>query len=139
MNTIFRTSSFRAFLGVGGIFGLGILALRSAGATPVDVGDLAPVYAEPAERVEVRALGSGMTLGEVLAEALDAGEQNRLLMAFREQASPRRMRTGTEIMLRYQDGSAGAGEWLRGVDVALTPDETVRLTRSALGTSWRFG
>jgi murein DD-endopeptidase MepM/ murein hydrolase activator NlpD len=52
-------------------------------------------------------------------------------MAFREHASPRRMRLGTEISLRFFPRD----EDLRGVDVALTPDETVRLSREPLG--WR--
>lgn len=114
--------------------GLGVLALRSTTPAPAEVGELPAVYAEPAERMEVRALGSGMTLGEVLEGVLQAGEQTELLMAFREQASPRRMRAGTEILLRYHAEDAGP-DWLRGVDVALNPDETVRLTRSSLGWS----
>ena len=65
----------------------------------------------------------------MLSSNLDFQEQQALLMAFREQASPRRMRVGTEITLRYlTDGP------LRGVDVALSRDETVRLTRT--GGAW---
>jgi murein DD-endopeptidase MepM/ murein hydrolase activator NlpD len=94
----------------------------------LDVGRLPAIEARAAERVEVQALGPGETLGGVLGRTLGPREQNRVLMAFREQASPRRMRVGTEVSLRYRKG-----EGLRGVDVALNPDETVRLTRSDYG------
>lgn len=96
-----------------------------------DAGTLDPVYARPAEDVRVLSLGRGQTLGELLEGAVDGFEQyNALLLAFREQASPRRMREGTEITLRYrpEDG------WLRGVDVAMSRDETVRLRREP--TRW---
>jgi murein DD-endopeptidase MepM/ murein hydrolase activator NlpD len=124
-------------MGIGGVAGLGALYFVPGGAAP-EAGRLDPVYAVPAEELEIRALGSGETLGGVLASALEPGEQQQLLLAFREQASPRRMRVGTEITLRYQPGesvSTAAERWLRGVDVALNPDETVRLTRGELG--WR--
>src|SRR5690606_19593077 len=52
-----------------------------------------------------------------------------LLLAFQEHASPRRMREGTEITLRYLKGD----DALRRIDVALSPDETVRLSREPLG------
>ncbi len=75
-----------------------------------EVGTLEPVVVPPAEALEVHSLGNGETLGEVLEANLDFQEQQALLMAFREQASPRRMRVGTEITLRYlNDGP------LRGV------------------------
>jgi murein DD-endopeptidase MepM/ murein hydrolase activator NlpD len=93
-----------------------------------DVGRLAAVEARPVEWMDVRTLSSGQTLGEVLDEVLDVPEQQALLLAFREQASPRRMKVGTEIALRY-----GRDDLLRGVDVALNADETVRLTREGVG------
>jgi murein DD-endopeptidase MepM/ murein hydrolase activator NlpD len=101
-----------------------------AGGEPPDVGLIPPVVARAAERLEITSLGPGETLGAVLSKALDANEQGRLLMAFREQASPRRMSVGTEVTLRFRRGSG-----LRGVDVALNPDETVRLTRDPYGWS----
>ena len=61
---------------------------------------------------------------KVLA-SVDEIEQHTLLTAFEEQASARRMQVGTEITLRWRT----ADHWLRGVDVALNPDSTVRLTR----------
>jgi murein DD-endopeptidase MepM/ murein hydrolase activator NlpD len=60
-----------------------------------------------------------------------ADEHYALLLAFLEQASARRMRPGTEITLRYRPDD----RWLRGVDVALNADQTVRLVRGAEG--WR--
>ncbi len=100
----------------------------SAGVAP-DAGTLDPVYAQPAEDVEILTLGRGQTLGELLNSQVDANEQYSLLAAFREQASPRRMRAGTEITLRYRPED----RWLRGVDVAVNSDETVRLVREETG------
>lgn len=114
-------------------------ALLGAGAcgdrTP-EVGAVDAVFALPAEEVQVRELGRGGTLGQILDEALSYNEQQALLLAFREQASPRRLREGTEVTLRYLQTSLALDESpLRGVDVALSRDETVRLTR--LGDTWR--
>jgi murein DD-endopeptidase MepM/ murein hydrolase activator NlpD len=96
-----------------------------------DVGLLDSIYAAPAETMHVYALSRGETFGELLDPVMSANEQARLLMAFREHASPRRMRQGTEVTIRYlrEDDS------LRGVDVALSPDETIRLSRSEIGWS----
>ena len=121
--------SLRAALLASGVLGLGALVVSPA---PVpDIGGLQAVFAEPAELAEVRALGRGQTLGGVLADAVDYREHHVLLMAFEEQATPRRMQIGTEITLRFRR----ADHWLRGVDVALNADSTVRLTRDEVG--WR--
>jgi murein DD-endopeptidase MepM/ murein hydrolase activator NlpD len=96
-----------------------------------DVGRLARVHVPPAEIVRIHSLNAGQTFGGLLNGVVSPNEQASLLMAFREHASPRRMRQGTEISLRFLPAS----EELRGVDVALTPDETVRLSREFLG--WR--
>ena len=98
---------------------------------PPDVGRLARVHVPPAEIVRIYSLNSGQTFGGLLNGVISANEQASLLMAFREHASPRRMRLGTEISLRFFPRD----EDLRGVDIALTPDETVRLSREPLG--WR--
>ncbi len=103
------------------------VVLTGCGRTP-DVGRLDTIEARPAERTEVRALAAGETLGEVLNGILDGSQQQALLLSFREQASPRRMKVGTEIALRYN-----GDEQLRGVDVSLNADETVRLTRDRFG------
>lgn len=121
-----KLGSGTAILGIGAL--LSVFALTD-GQAP-EAGTLDPVYARPSEVSEVRLLRRGQTLGEVLAEAsLDGSEQHALLLAFQEQASPRRMRAGTEIILRrrQEDG------WLRGVDIALSRDETVRLSRDEYG------
>lgn len=98
---------------------------------PPDVGMIDPLYAPPAETVEIRSLARGQTFGELLDGVMSANEQAALLLAFREHASPRRMRQGTEVTLRYLPD----GAWLRGVDVAVSADQTVRLDRDELG--WR--
>lgn len=94
-----------------------------------ETGVLDPVYALPAENVEIFSLGRGQTFGELLYGAIDANEQASLLLAFQEHASPRRMRQGTEITLRY----LADNDSLRGIDVAISPDETIRLDRSVVG------
>ena len=119
--------SLRMILSLSGVLGVGVAFLRPPVAK--DAGELPAVFAAPAERAEVRALGDGETLGQVLSAAVDAREQHTLLTAFEEQASPRRMQFGTEITLRYRESD----RWLRGVDVALNPDSTVRLTRDESG------
>jgi len=82
--------------------------------------------------MEVVHLQRGQTFGGVLQNAsVGWSEQNALLLAFREQANPRRMQDGTRITLRWVPEE----EWLRGVDVALSRDETVRLTRDEVGWS----
>jgi murein DD-endopeptidase MepM/ murein hydrolase activator NlpD len=52
-------------------------------------------------------------------------------MAFREQANPRRIKDGTLITFRWLRDK----EWLRGVDVTLSRDETLRLIRDEVGWS----
>ena len=106
---------------------------RVAFRTP-DVGLLAPLLAAPAEILEEVRLTPGQTFGEVL-EAASVGwsDQNSLLLAFREQANPRRMRDGTRITFRWLRDPLR----LRGVDVNLSKDETVRLLRDEAG--WTSG
>lgn len=111
----------------------GLLALVAAcgGGEAPDVGMLEAVRVPPAEGLEIRTLRSGETFGELLSGALEPNDQASLLTSFQEHASPRRMRPGTEVTFRYL-ASEGT---LRGVDVALNRDETVRLTRSDAGWS----
>lgn len=129
MMTFIPRPPVRALLGIGGVVGLGFAFMVPKPAE--EVGPLPVVYAAPAERVEIRQLGAGQTLGELLDDFTDAVEQQSLLLAFQEQASARRMQVGTEITLRYREPEG----WLRGVDVLLSPDSTVRLTRDQIG--WR--
>ena len=93
---------------------------------PIDVGTLDAVYARPAEEAEVLTLGRNQTLGELLQSVVGTSEQSSLLLAFREHASPRRMRAGSEVTLRYRTDDHA----LRGVDIAISSDQTVRLSRS---------
>jgi murein DD-endopeptidase MepM/ murein hydrolase activator NlpD len=122
-----------ALLGIGGIMGLGLLVFNPvfSGSTP-DAGVLEAMHAASAEEVQVEVLSRGQTFGGLLSRAdLSPTEQQSLLLAFREQANPARMRDGTEIVLRRIRGAPV----LRGIDVAMTPDELVRLERDEFG--WR--
>jgi murein DD-endopeptidase MepM/ murein hydrolase activator NlpD len=107
---------------------MALLSLTACGPEAPDVGRLAVVQVPPAERVRIFSLGRGETFGGLLWEALDGNEQAELLLAFQEHASPRRLRQGTEVTLRYLRDS----EELRGVDVAVSPDQTVRIDRDAI-------
>ncbi|MSR35790.1 MAG: M23 family metallopeptidase [Gemmatimonadetes bacterium] len=121
----------RALLSLGGVVGLGFMYVMPSARTQAEVGELAPVVARPAELAEVRSLDSGQTLDQVLGGFIDGNDRQSVLVAFQEQASPRRMKVGTEVTIRYR----ASDHWLRGVDVALNPDSTVRLTRDDIG--WR--
>jgi murein DD-endopeptidase MepM/ murein hydrolase activator NlpD len=104
--------------------------LAFSGGEPPDVGPLDPILAAPAETVHTRTLERGSTFGELLgALEIDGNEQQSLLLAFQEQASPRRLRVGTEVTVRRKSDDGG----IRAVEVTLSKDETVRVTRSELG------
>ncbi|MDH5589864.1 MAG: hypothetical protein OEZ37_07435, partial [Gemmatimonadota bacterium] len=89
-----------------------------SGPTP-EVGELDPIHARPAEDIRTVELGRGQTLGGLLSGAVDADDYYPVLMAFREQASPRRMRPDTEITFRYLPGEVR----VRGIDVEVNEDE----------------
>ena len=125
-------SSPLAFAGLAGALGLALLVGHQLSSRPPEVGPLDPVLAAPAERLQVVELGVGQTFGEVLqGSEVGWSDQNSLLLAFREQANPRRMQDGTRITLRWLPSS----DELRGVDVTLNRDETVRLLRDDAGWS----
>jgi murein DD-endopeptidase MepM/ murein hydrolase activator NlpD len=107
---------------------LAAVALSSCGSPP-DVGELNPIYARPAENVRVVKLEPNETFGALLQGNVDASQQYDLVMAFQEQASPRRMKDGTEVVFRY----LAADSALRSVDVSLDSDRTVRLTHDEAG------
>jgi len=112
-----------------------VLVAAAAGAcsmgAPIDVGTLDAVYARPAEDAEVLTLGRSQTLGELLQRVVPSSEQSEFLLAFRQHASPRRMRAGSEVTVRY----LSRDHVLRGVDIAISSDETVRLSRTE-ATGW---
>jgi murein DD-endopeptidase MepM/ murein hydrolase activator NlpD len=127
---MFRSfNSFGMLLGVGGGVGLAVLLLGHPAAPAPDIGELQAVYANPAERAETHTIRSGQTLGQVLTPTLATSEQQAALMAFQELASPRRLATGTEVTFRHRTRDG----WLRGVDIRLNPDSTVRLSRDDFG------
>ena len=95
------------------------------------VGFLETVWVPPAEKVEVHSLGQGETFGGLLYGAVDANEQEEVLRAFQNYADPRRLRERTNVVLRYRAGT----NKLRSVDVAVSKDRTVRLTR--VDDRWR--
>ncbi|MGD8363053.1 MAG: hypothetical protein PVJ04_16620, partial [Gemmatimonadota bacterium] len=91
-----------ALTGLAGTLGLAVVVVIRVASGPPELGLIAPVIAPPAELLQEVRLSPGQTFGEVLqAAAVGWSEQNSLLLAFREQANPRRMRDGTLITLRW--------------------------------------
>ena len=79
-----------------------------------------PVHAAPPGRFEVRTLSFGGTFGQILDDAgLGTADRVAVLDAFRSEAEPRRLRTGTEVRLHWVE------ERLHGIRVALDRDRTV--------------
>lgn len=80
----------------------------------------------------MRSISAGATFGQVLrAAGLETREHNNLVLAFSEQADPRRLRSGAEVRIRWR----GRPERLTGVDVDVDRDRTVHLERARDG--WR--
>ena len=123
-------SNLRQVVGLVGLMALatGFVFLKGDEVLTVDL--VEPIYAAPAEQVEVHSLERNQTLGDLLAGVLDANAQSGLVLALREQASPRRLRPGTEVAFRWLPGDAPA---LRAVDVKISADETVRLAPTPAG------
>ncbi len=119
-----------AIPGVGALLGLGVFVAGALTPPTPEVGALEPLLAASAEETRVQVLSSGRTFGGILQEtSLSGTDQQGVLLAFRERANPSRLRSGTEVSLRYIRGT----EWLRGVDIAVSPDELVRLVRGSMG------
>ena len=114
----------------GGALGLGVLAVATNVPATSEGGALEPLFAASAEETRVEVLNLGRTFGGVLQQtALSGTDQHGVLLAFREHANPARLRAGTEISVRYVRGT----EYVRGVDVAVSSDELVRLERNQFG------
>lgn len=78
----------------------------------------------------MRELSPGTTFGHILrAAGLAANERANLLLAFGEEANPRRMRAGTVIRIRWR----GTPERPARVEVGLDSDRTVLLERAGGG------
>jgi len=108
-----------------------VAAVQACSDAAPDAGTLEPIFARLAEDIRVLSLGRGQTLGRLLEPSVGGDEQYRLMLAFREQASPRRMRPGTEVTLRFRPSD----HWLRRVDVQISRDRTIRL-RHEEGLGW---
>ncbi len=110
---------------VGGCAGVAAAAVLGAALTSERVPevDLAgAVYAALPGRVEVETLSFGETFGQILDDAgLGTAERASVLEAFREEAEPRRLRTGTEVRIRWVD------ERLHAIQVELDRDRTVNV------------
>ena len=81
-------------------------------------------------REEVRQFSFGLTFGQILSDAgVGATEQQDILLAFREQHSPRRLQTGAEIRMRWHSD----GDVVDGIRIALDRDRTLLLDRTPGG------
>ena len=123
-------SKILGFIGVLGVMASSLAFVLFAGKEVPTVGLVEPVFAAAPERVELRILHQDETLGDLLLSELDAGDQFSFVLAFQEQANPRRLRAGTEVAFRWLTASPS---YLRAVDIALDSDVTVRMTPSAGG------
>ena len=123
-------SIVRQFVGLVGLLALGAVFVLFRGEEVLTVALVEPIYATPAERVEVRSLAQDQTLGDLLSGVLDANAQSGLILALREQANPPRMRPGTEVAFRWLQGDSPV---LRAVDIKINADQTVRLAPTAVG------
>lgn len=95
--------------------------------------ELEGVFAVAPYREEVRRLSPGMTFGQILADAgIGSTEQQDILLAFREHHSPRRLRAGTEIRMRWHPDADSPD----GMRIGLDKDNTLLLNR-APGGGWR--
>ena len=90
------------------------------------------MYARAPYTEEVHQLTFGLTLGGILTDAgLDSREHHQVLLAFREQFNPRRLRAGTEIRIRRHPDE----EQIERIQVGLNRDSTVFLARGD-GGAW---
>ena len=84
------------------------------------------VYAAVPARVEVSQLSFGQTFGQILENAgLGTADRSSVLVAFRQEAEPRRLKTGTEVRIRWIEGIGG--DRLDRVEIALDRDNTVHV------------
>lgn len=125
-----RSGGRIGFLSVGLLAIVGMSLATSAFSRTPDAGTLEPVQAVSVEEVRVEVLGAGQTFGGVLGRAMvPQADQQAILVAFREFASPARLRVGTEFTLRYRRGE----EVLRAVEVAVNADRWIRVERNDTG------
>ena len=109
-----------------------ILVVGLSGRVP-ESEQLEGVFAVAPYREEVRRLSPGMTFGRILADAgIGVTEQQDILLAFREHHSPRRLRAGTEIRMRWHPDADSPD----GMRIGLDKDNTLLLSRTA-GGAWR--
>jgi len=125
-----RAGARMGFLSLGVLAVVGMSVGTSALSRTPDAGVLEPLQAASVEEVRIEVLGPGQTFGGVLGRALvSSADQQAILVAFREFASPSRLRVGTEFTLRYRRGD----EALRAVEVAVNADRWVRVERTEVG------
>jgi murein DD-endopeptidase MepM/ murein hydrolase activator NlpD len=112
--------------------GFGVVQPRAEKDPALHASELEAVYAPPAEVLDEHVLHRGETLSEVFDRAaLGSGELSGLILALREHIDPRRILPNTTILVRRwaEDGSP------RAVEVLLSSDSMVRLSRNAVGWS----
>ena len=120
-------SALPAAAGMALFVAIGIVSLRSR--VP-ESEELDGVFALTPYREEVRQLTLGMTFGQILNDAgVGATEQQDIMLAFREHHSPRRLRDGTEIRMRWHPDA----DLPDGIRVGIDKDNTLLLNRTAGG------
>ena len=120
-------------VGLAGALGVALLIGHRASSRIPEVGPLDPVLAAPAERLEMVHLQPGSNLRRGASRARISGGRIRTPSSWRfaSRRTPGGCRTGP----RSPSGGFRERDGLRGVDVALNRDETVRLLRDGAGWS----
>jgi murein DD-endopeptidase MepM/ murein hydrolase activator NlpD len=107
----------------------GVTRARSVPPPVVDVPTLPVAHAMAAESLQTYTLHNGETLSGILAGDGIGSQLPDLLLALRQYVDPRRLSAGSEITVRRLAQTGG----LRGIDVRLNADSTVRLLQQATG------
>ena len=124
-------SKILGFVGVIGVTASSLAFVLFSGKEVPTVGLVGSIFAAAPERVELRVLKQGQTLGELLEGMLEPNDdQYDMVLAFMERADPRRLRPGTEVAFRR---FTAAPSELRAVDITIDADLTLRMTPSAGG------
>ncbi len=132
MSAAKATTMRAALLACAGLVLVGAIAVGLPDRVP-ESAELDGVFAAAPHREEVRELSFGMTFGQILSDAgVGATEQQDILLAFREHHSPRRLRAGTEVRMRWHP----VADVLEGLRVGIDKDNTLLLSRTP-GGHWR--
>ena len=104
--------------------GMAVLGLAASRGRVPETEVAEAVYASVPGRAEVHEIARGRTFGGILHDAgLGTADHRRVLDAFREEADPRRLKSGTGVRIQWIE--TPGGERLHRIEVGLNRDQTV--------------